>query len=819
MANYQDAIRYIKNQREKGFSDQKLKEVLQKAGWPEEDIESAFAEAGEGSETSEISSSESLQNHDIDEVDDSSLDPETKTESRETEKSTLSGETQNDSQEETLVMPVDNIHQELEDLNEESGVLDQQESVEVEQQELGEQANDQGTGEGQPKDDLYHDETDSQEVVSVSGDQEELNEAAVIETAESQSIESYEEETTKEAEEQKDQNDEGSAATATNEVKEPQEVERPSENKANNLSSNDDPDTDSTETVEQLNSVMEPPSPSSQTAEGVEAGKPDGISSAAKALIALFVFLLLAGVASGGYFLWQQRSAVFDSPEEAVVRALSNLSETSSLHYDLSAAFQAEEKDENITVGLDFDLSGQTTSDRSLEDALMSSDLSIAGKLHESFMELNFDMDAELRLVDNDLHLKLSNISEEEFLQGFFYLPIEEWAYISLEEAEQEIRGGLGPQAPTEIEDMEDIDWQKMMIDNYQLAFKHEILTFEEQPDMELDGEDLTLLELRYQLDPDSAMAYWKDYREKVKEYQFLPEELREEMLEELDNISEEEIEELAAISDKFDEFVTLEIAISQGREPMPRFFRMAFQGNISDLADPVREELTASPETEEGVMEYLREGLQAMVGGAENGLAVPGTSPDMEFEMDEEFQDLPQQPDSGDFREFPEPTPMEFEVPDIYIDMEIELILSDFDEPIELEAPEGSRSWEEVAEEARKEDPFYLSAQDANIRSELSLLRTSAEMYYMENDNDYSGVCKDENSGFVTLINSVLDQAPGAEEGEVSDHCQVSSDGQHWIVVAPLHDEDHEGFCVDSYGYSGEVNYEYPPSGNYQCE
>ncbi|GEM_PF-3913909 len=61
---HKQIIEYIKEQREKGFSDEKLREVLQKAGWPEEKISMAFSEVDKETDVDEGNSAESSNSHD-----------------------------------------------------------------------------------------------------------------------------------------------------------------------------------------------------------------------------------------------------------------------------------------------------------------------------------------------------------------------------------------------------------------------------------------------------------------------------------------------------------------------------------------------------------------------------------------------------------------------------------------------------------------------------------------------------------------------------------------------------------------------------------
>jgi len=88
---------------------------------------------------------------------------------------------------------------------------------------------------------------------------------------------------------------------------------------------------------------------------------------------------------------------------------------------------------------------------------------------------------------------------------------------------------------------------------------------------------------------------------------------------------------------------------------------------------------------------------------------------------------------------------------------------------------------------------------EDATIQSELSSMRSEAELYYTQNSNEYSNVC-DADSGDASpgaLYDSVVDSALNGNAD-----CNDSAD--EWAAWAQLSTDNY--FCVDYTGYSDDT-------------
>jgi len=89
----------------------------------------------------------------------------------------------------------------------------------------------------------------------------------------------------------------------------------------------------------------------------------------------------------------------------------------------------------------------------------------------------------------------------------------------------------------------------------------------------------------------------------------------------------------------------------------------------------------------------------------------------------------------------------------------------------------------------------------DFVIKSELSQVRTEAELYFMDNDSYI---------GFTT------DLVPPKCSGD-NYIIQISPDGQKYLIYARLCKKD-ALWCLDSEGFSGEIVADSMPSDVYSC-
>jgi prepilin-type N-terminal cleavage/methylation domain-containing protein len=82
----------------------------------------------------------------------------------------------------------------------------------------------------------------------------------------------------------------------------------------------------------------------------------------------------------------------------------------------------------------------------------------------------------------------------------------------------------------------------------------------------------------------------------------------------------------------------------------------------------------------------------------------------------------------------------------------------------------------------------------DAAIQSDLTGIRTQAQIYYGDNGNSYTGVCADA---------TVAKQITGAEtaNGAGNVTCNVASDGTAYAVSSALVAAPSTFYCVDSLG------------------
>ncbi len=119
--------------------------------------------------------------------------------------------------------------------------------------------------------------------------------------------------------------------------------------------------------------------------------------------------------------------------------------------------------------------------------------------------------------------------------------------------------------------------------------------------------------------------------------------------------------------------------------------------------------------------------------------------------------------------------------------------------EPIAVEAPADSRSLSEVFNFGTSTTSLFSGSQevadDARIKSWLSQIKVTAEMYFTDNDRSYMGVCQQ--SDLLSLLEEAVAESPS--DRAAAEHCLDSEDG--WIVLVPLNKEEEKSYCVDYLG------------------
>lgn len=80
--------------------------------------------------------------------------------------------------------------------------------------------------------------------------------------------------------------------------------------------------------------------------------------------------------------------------------------------------------------------------------------------------------------------------------------------------------------------------------------------------------------------------------------------------------------------------------------------------------------------------------------------------------------------------------------------------------------------------------------ATESEVKSNLSGLRTAAELVYIDNDNKYDLVCDETNKNVETYLNALEDE-----------NCQPGANA--YAVSAPINEEG-DSWCVDSRGFTG---------------
>jgi len=139
--------------------------------------------------------------------------------------------------------------------------------------------------------------------------------------------------------------------------------------------------------------------------------------------------------------------------------------------------------------------------------------------------------------------------------------------------------------------------------------------------------------------------------------------------------------------------------------------------------------------------------------------------------------------------------------------------VTSQLGQSVSIEAPQNATPVDEVMTQVQSAmqqggGPFsaaHAQGQDAMVQSELSSMRSEAELYYTSTGNSYSGFCEGNTADGAdpyALYQSATDD--GATDG----HCATSE--QAWAASAQLNSGSY--FCVDSTGFAGEV--EQAPSG-----
>jgi prepilin-type N-terminal cleavage/methylation domain-containing protein len=101
----------------------------------------------------------------------------------------------------------------------------------------------------------------------------------------------------------------------------------------------------------------------------------------------------------------------------------------------------------------------------------------------------------------------------------------------------------------------------------------------------------------------------------------------------------------------------------------------------------------------------------------------------------------------------------------------------------------------------------------DANIKSNLSNIRSQAEILYDSNQN-YIGLCGVQN--VIDQINSANEAAGlvttpfssdlGTDGSDTQSICHEEVDGSAWAVDVPLKTNNANSWCVDSTGRSAEI-------------
>lgn len=136
-------------------------------------------------------------------------------------------------------------------------------------------------------------------------------------------------------------------------------------------------------------------------------------------------------------------------------------------------------------------------------------------------------------------------------------------------------------------------------------------------------------------------------------------------------------------------------------------------------------------------------------------------------------------------------------------ITAEVELTLSDFNEPVSVEAPEDSVDIETVRQQMMEESGTGSlesllnmrgsTSESAAIQSRLSQLRAEAEIFYSNNKSSYAGFCAQE------------EVAEAAEAIETDLSCEASTSS--YVIFAPLPEEESDLFCVDSTGFAQSIS------------
>jgi len=83
----------------------------------------------------------------------------------------------------------------------------------------------------------------------------------------------------------------------------------------------------------------------------------------------------------------------------------------------------------------------------------------------------------------------------------------------------------------------------------------------------------------------------------------------------------------------------------------------------------------------------------------------------------------------------------------------------------------------------------------DASVQSNIATLRMTAEVYWVNAKNTYSGVCSD--TDFRKGLNSASNSGGGVSE------CNVAKDGLSYAVASPLKSNPNISWCADSMGHS----------------
>jgi prepilin-type N-terminal cleavage/methylation domain-containing protein len=122
----------------------------------------------------------------------------------------------------------------------------------------------------------------------------------------------------------------------------------------------------------------------------------------------------------------------------------------------------------------------------------------------------------------------------------------------------------------------------------------------------------------------------------------------------------------------------------------------------------------------------------------------------------------------------------------------------------------------------------------DANIKSNLANMRSQSEIFYDDNNKNYTGLCSSDNAKAqmdaanltAGIVTTDVPPVPAtvsndlATAGSVNQSvCHEAVDGSAWAANVPLKTDSANSWCVDSTGISKELTGGYLVSNSTNCQ